>query len=40
VASKYIRDIVRFGGDVSEMVPEPVWKRLQEKYPRNGKKRP
>jgi pantetheine-phosphate adenylyltransferase len=32
VASKYIRDIVRFGGDVSEMVPEPVAKRLEEKY--------
>jgi pantetheine-phosphate adenylyltransferase len=39
VASKYIRDIVRFGGDVRDMVPEPVLKRLQEKYPRNGKSR-
>ena len=33
VASKYIRDIVRFGGDVSSMVPEPVAKRLEEKFP-------
>jgi pantetheine-phosphate adenylyltransferase len=32
VASKYIRDIVRFGGDVSEMVPPPVAKRLKEKF--------
>jgi pantetheine-phosphate adenylyltransferase len=32
VASKYIRDIVRFGGDVSEMVPTPVAKRLKEKF--------
>jgi pantetheine-phosphate adenylyltransferase len=32
LASKYIRDIVRFGGDVSEMVPEPVAKRLKEKF--------
>jgi pantetheine-phosphate adenylyltransferase len=33
IASKYIRDIVRFGGDVSSMVPEPVAKRLAEKFP-------
>jgi pantetheine-phosphate adenylyltransferase len=32
LASKYIRDIVRFGGDVSALVPEPVAKRLQEKF--------
>lgn len=32
IASKYIRDIARFGGDVSSMVPAPVAKRLQEKY--------
>jgi pantetheine-phosphate adenylyltransferase len=32
VASKYIRDIARFGGDVSSMVPDPVSKRLAEKY--------
>jgi pantetheine-phosphate adenylyltransferase len=32
VASKYIRDIARFGGDVSSMVPDPVTKRLAEKY--------
>jgi pantetheine-phosphate adenylyltransferase len=32
VASKYIRDIARFGGDVSSMIPLPVAKRLAEKY--------
>jgi pantetheine-phosphate adenylyltransferase len=32
LASKYIRDIVRFGGDVTEMVPEPLAKRLMEKF--------
>jgi pantetheine-phosphate adenylyltransferase len=32
VASKYIRDIARFGGDVSGMVPDAVNKRLKEKF--------
>lgn len=32
VASKWIREIARFGGDVSSTVPPPVAKRLQEKY--------
>ena len=32
IASKYIREIARFGGDVSSMVPGPVLKRLQERY--------
>lgn len=32
VASKFIREIARFGGDVSSMVPEAVNKRLREKY--------
>ncbi len=32
IASKYIRDIARFGGDVSSMVPEAVAKRLAERY--------
>ncbi|MGH9187042.1 MAG: pantetheine-phosphate adenylyltransferase [Acidimicrobiales bacterium] len=32
IASKYIREIARFGGDVSGMVPPPVHKRLQERY--------
>lgn len=31
IASKYIRDIARFGGDVSSMVPEPVALMLKEK---------
>ena len=32
VASKLLREIARFGGDVSSMVPEPVAKRLAERY--------
>jgi pantetheine-phosphate adenylyltransferase len=35
IASKWIREISRFGGDVSSTVPPPVAKRLHEKY---GKK--
>jgi pantetheine-phosphate adenylyltransferase len=31
IASKYIRDIARFGGDVSAMVPEAVALMLKEK---------
>ena len=34
IASKYIREIARFGGDVSSMVPPPVAKRLHDKFPR------
>ena len=32
LASKLIREVARFGGDVSDMVPEPVAKRLAEKF--------
>lgn len=32
IASKWIRDFARFGGDVSSTVPPPVQKRLLEKY--------
>lgn len=32
VASKLLREIARFGGDVSEMVPVAVSTRLQEKF--------
>jgi pantetheine-phosphate adenylyltransferase len=32
IASKYVREIARFGGDVSAMVPEGVAKRLKDKY--------
>ena len=32
LASKLIREIARFGGDVTSMVPEPVAKRLSERY--------
>jgi pantetheine-phosphate adenylyltransferase len=31
IASKYIRDIARFGGDVSAMVPEGVARMIKEK---------
>lgn len=34
VASKWIREISRFGGDISSMVPEPVAARLAEVHPR------
>jgi len=32
IASKFIRDIARFGGDVSSMVPEPVALRIRKKF--------
>jgi pantetheine-phosphate adenylyltransferase len=32
LASNLLREIARFGGDVADMVPEPVAKRLTEKY--------
>ena len=32
IASKFIRDIARFGGDVTSMVPDPVAKRLAERF--------
>ncbi len=34
IASKYIREIIRLGGDVSTMVPPAVASRLLEKYKR------
>ncbi len=33
LASKLIRDIARFGGDVDQMVPPGVARRLKEMYP-------
>ncbi|MGV3759608.1 MAG: pantetheine-phosphate adenylyltransferase [Actinomycetota bacterium] len=32
LASNLLREIARFGGDVTEMVPPPVAKRLHERY--------
>ena len=32
IASKWIREISRFGGDVNSMVPAPVAKRLAERH--------
>ena len=34
IASKYIREIVRLGGDVATMVPSAVATRLHQRYPR------
>ncbi|MGH9300743.1 MAG: pantetheine-phosphate adenylyltransferase [Acidimicrobiales bacterium] len=34
VASKLLREVARFGGDVSGMVPTPVAKRLSERFGR------
>jgi len=34
IASKWIREIARLGGDVTSLVPAPVAKRLAERYPR------
>jgi pantetheine-phosphate adenylyltransferase len=33
LASKLIREVARLGGDVTDMVPVPVAKRLKEKFP-------
>lgn len=33
LASKLIREIARFGGDVTSMVPTPVARKLKEKFP-------
>ena len=35
LASKLIREVARFGGDVTTMVPAPVANRLKVKYPTN-----
>jgi pantetheine-phosphate adenylyltransferase len=32
VASRLLREVARFGGDVAAFVPPPVAKRLQEKF--------
>jgi len=32
IASKYVREIARYGGDVSPMVPESVAKRLADRF--------
>jgi len=32
LASKFIRDFARFGGDISTMVPQAVATRMKEKY--------
>jgi len=32
ISSKYVREIARFGGDVSAMVPESASKRLVERF--------
>jgi pantetheine-phosphate adenylyltransferase len=32
LASKFIREIAKFGGDVSSMVPEGVNRRITERF--------
>lgn len=32
IASRLLREVARFGGDVSAMVPAPVAKRLEERF--------
>lgn len=34
IASKYIREITRFGGDITTMVPQPVARRLKDRFVR------
>jgi pantetheine-phosphate adenylyltransferase len=34
VASRLLREVARYGGDVSAIVPKVVWLRLQEKFSR------
>ncbi len=34
ISSRYVREIARFGGDVSMMVPESAAKRLQDRFTR------
>jgi pantetheine-phosphate adenylyltransferase len=31
IASKLLREVNRFGGDISDMVPAPIARRLKEK---------
>ena len=33
IASRLLREVARYGGDVSAFVPEPVLVRLQKKFP-------
>jgi pantetheine-phosphate adenylyltransferase len=32
IASRLLREVARFGGDVTALVPAPVAKRLQERF--------
>ncbi|MCP4503251.1 MAG: pantetheine-phosphate adenylyltransferase [Deltaproteobacteria bacterium] len=32
VSSKLVREVAKFGGDVSQMVPAPVWDALQKRF--------
>lgn len=34
LSSTIVREVVELGGDVSDLVPEPVLKRLRERYPK------
>jgi pantetheine-phosphate adenylyltransferase len=34
-SSSIIKEAAQFGGDISDMVPKPVYKKMMEKYPPN-----
>jgi pantetheine-phosphate adenylyltransferase len=36
LSSSLVREVARFGGDVSSMVPEVVLRRLKERYAEEG----
>ena len=36
LSSSLVREVARFGGDVKNMVPAPVWKKLQERLARDA----
>ena len=40
VSSSGVKEIAAFGGDVSELVPEPVARRFAELFPTAGRARP
>ena len=36
IASRLLKEVARFGGDVREFVPKPVADRLEAKFPRSA----
>jgi len=35
LSSTIVREVVQLGGDVSDLVPAPVWRKLKERYARD-----